>query len=1228
MELAYIETNTIMKKSSVKVSVGWVLWFAACCSGTAMAKEVAAESFYKEPALFSTRPGETKSSEMISRFGPVGIGIELVPPAFVMKVGKVEEGSPAAATGKLATGQIIETINGQKLKDIDPRIQLGNLITEAESSDGVIKFMVKDKAGAPAQEVIVKIPVLGSYSPTWPLNCPKSDKIVRGFADYLAKQGSDKGFSDIGMLFLLGTGEEQDLAPVKAWVHSLVGKKSPTYAWHLGYGGIPLCEYYLRTGDLIALPIIQKWTDNAVKEEFMGGWSQKGHAASVNYGGGGGLHNAASTSVVTFLMLAKECGANVPDRTLRDVLAQFLPFAGRGNNPYGDNKPEMGFVDNGKNGKLAFAMAAAAALTPDGEKSVYAGARDVAALTAFYTTSFMLHGHTGGGIGEIWRSASMALLREKQPKLYREFMDQRRWNYELSRRFDGSFGILGGARYDEISWGAGYSLTYIIPRKTLRISGAPASKFSKSYQLPVRPWGSAADDAFDSIEPAVMPDGTRPNFSGDTLAHDSALGILKWISKPETDDATLLRYAHHPDYMIRLLAARSMMGMETHYLGKPAGEGPIRTALIKTLLHSKDVRVRRAVTQAIGERLAGDALFAFLGQQEFDFLMTRLADPEESWWAKEGILILVSRMPTDPIVPHVDLILEHVKHKAHWIQSAALTALAPVVGDERCYRKVIPAIGEMLTHCQRWSASGPVRYGLLSKSLAEMGPDAKKLAAESFKSAYVGYSGKNTADSGLDISSVYNSHMESIAQSLATMPGGYDVLYQVSKERFPKDKLPYDKIFLGADSEKFGPGLKKVIVPIIRDHVIYEFMAANRSKLLDAAASNVQSNYVGGSNPLNDLVGLYQKTGVHDYDWQPFGPDLKNASWDYHMLDPAEKQAYDISPWRYRKVTLPEGMEDWSKPEFDPAKAGWKKGQAPFGQYKGKLITDMAVMATFKCGIDRPMRTLWDKEVLLMRGSFDFPALKPGHVYRFLIGDKPDVGCGDGYRIYINGKLLIEQKTGIGKREGAQARGAYITHDLIKEFGKGPVTIAATSFLRYGEKAVETMPPVPQGTFGLWIEEAKLPPLNDEAFRKAATVMPMLSAEWQAKQDPDDAEIDPENGRFVYDGHFLPNISLFGDWQTVALVATAEEFKPSVKAEIRNAPFKEITFLGGGSTQLPDMIWSGDLLMDLKRYQAMKITPKPVDGAEYLFIEAGGFSNQHPVGWKSPMVVMKRKGVK
>ena len=171
--------------------------------GTALA-----QSYYtQEAGLFSTRPSETKSLQTIKRFGPVGLGIDLLQPAFVMRVAHVEEGSPAAATGKFKPGQVIESINGHTLAEIDPRIQLGQILAQAEATDGRLSFAIRD-----AQEpVVVKIPVLGAYSDTWPLNCPKSEKIVRGVAEYLAQPGATPGLGGIGMLFLLSTGDERDL---------------------------------------------------------------------------------------------------------------------------------------------------------------------------------------------------------------------------------------------------------------------------------------------------------------------------------------------------------------------------------------------------------------------------------------------------------------------------------------------------------------------------------------------------------------------------------------------------------------------------------------------------------------------------------------------------------------------------------------------------------------------------------------------------------------------------------------------------------------------------------------------------------------------------------------------------------------------------------------------------------------------------------------------------------
>ena len=188
-----------------------VLLFS-CLVGLASAQD----KFYKKTQLFSTAPSPEKSLQSVDRFGPVGIGIELIQPAFTMRVKNVEEGSPAAETGKLQKGQIIESINGEKLADVDPRIQLGRILAKAEATDGLVKFAIQGSS----DPVVVKIPVLGAYSKTWPLNCAKSDKIVRQVAEYLSTTDGNKGLADIGMLFLLSTGERKDLEVVRNWART------------------------------------------------------------------------------------------------------------------------------------------------------------------------------------------------------------------------------------------------------------------------------------------------------------------------------------------------------------------------------------------------------------------------------------------------------------------------------------------------------------------------------------------------------------------------------------------------------------------------------------------------------------------------------------------------------------------------------------------------------------------------------------------------------------------------------------------------------------------------------------------------------------------------------------------------------------------------------------------------------------------------------------------------
>jgi hypothetical protein len=154
----------------------------------------------------------------------------------------------------------------------------------------------------------------------------------------------------------------------------------------------------------------------------------------------------------------------------------------------------------------------------------------------------------------------------------------------------------------------------------------------------------------------------------------------------------------------------------------------------------------------------------------------------------------------------------------------------------------------------------------------------------------------------------------------------------------------------------------------------------------------------------------------------------------------------------------------------------------------------------------------------------------------------------------------------------------------------------------------------------------KMPPFSEEQVRTWAADISLLSAAWQALQDPSRNAENPEAGRFKWDGKVVANPALLGTWTTVAVVPAVEAFDPAKPVDANKAPFKEITFKDDGKTDEPLRLWTGDLLMDLGSgvytpLQALKMTLK----GDNLFIEAGGFSDKNPVGWKSQLVVLKKK---
>ena len=269
---------------------------------------------------------------------------------------------------------------------------------------------------------------------------------------------------------------------------------------------------------------------------------------------------------------------------------------------------------------------------------------------------------------------------------------------------------------------------------------------------------------------------------------------------------------------------------------------------------------------------------------------------------------------------------------------------------------------------------------------------------------------------------------------------------------------------------------QKAIQPILIDGIASAFVANTRnsqSLIEEASGSRPKraNQFLRGA--MFGLTNIYRAAGVTEYDWETFGPDFDELEWDYLSFDPPETLAKEKGS-RYRDVTLPTGSENWTAADFDPTKAGWRKGKQPFGQLDGKLVAlSESCNAPFcRCG-EKP-KTLWEKEVLLFRTTVETPKLKEGHNYRIVVGGAAHVNSGEGFAIYINGKLLAESKVGVAVRQGGQPRGSIIFSEFREAFNQGPVTIAVKSFLRYNHPRKGLQPP--RGHISIRMEEMKLPP--------------------------------------------------------------------------------------------------------------------------------------------------------
>ena len=371
-----------------------------------------------------------------------------------MLVSEVAKGSPADK--KIEPGDVIIGVDGKPFES-DVRRIYADAITaaETEKGGGALNLLVW-REGETLSETL-ELPVLGSYSATAPLDCPKTATIISEAADYTQKLIQEKkgGLNridfNIAALGLLATGDKKYLKEVKACVSAVTqpGRlknvdisivQQSLCSWDWGYANLLLTEYYLATGDKKVLPAIERYS-NAIAEgqSAVGTWGHRMAHPYWNYGEihgrlyGYGALNQAGIICQLSLALAQKCG--VESEEISKAVAKgntfFRFYADKGSVPYGDHPPYLEVHDsNGKNGTAAVIFQIQGERTP----SRFFGAMAAASYRD------KERGHTGNYFGFLWGPLGARMLGVEASAAH---MKELRWFYEMQRAWDGGFTYQG-----------------------------------------------------------------------------------------------------------------------------------------------------------------------------------------------------------------------------------------------------------------------------------------------------------------------------------------------------------------------------------------------------------------------------------------------------------------------------------------------------------------------------------------------------------------------------------------------------------------------------------------------------------------------------------------------------------------------------------------------------------------------------------------------------------------
>ena len=393
---------------------------------------------------------------------------------------KVEKGSPADSI--LAIGDIIIGVDGTPFS-YDPRTEMGNALTKAESEvGGGALNLVRYREGK-TDNVTLQLPILGAYSSTAPYDCLKSKRILELGCQELANRMEEPSYQQnpitrsLNALALLASGNREYIQIVRKEARwASVYSADSFQTWYYGYVIMFLAEYVMATGDKSVMPGLKRLSLEAANgQSLVGSWGHRFAQADGRLGGYGMMNSPGLTMTISLVLAHK---AGVTDPSVENAIqrsARLLKFyIGKGAVPYGDHRPWIQtHEDNGKCGMAAVMFN----LLGEAKGAEFFSYMSISSHGAERDT-----GHTGNFFNILWAIPSISRLGPDATGIWMKEFGA--WYFDLARRWNGSYIYQGPPQMNTDSyqgWDCSglYLLSYAMPLKKIYLTGKQSSIVKK-----------------------------------------------------------------------------------------------------------------------------------------------------------------------------------------------------------------------------------------------------------------------------------------------------------------------------------------------------------------------------------------------------------------------------------------------------------------------------------------------------------------------------------------------------------------------------------------------------------------------------------------------------------------------------------------------------------------------------------------------------------------------------